>query len=270
MVIDIPDGGADISQLRLTEVLYSPEVGYTLVSFGNLNEKGFSAMFSGGKCVIHRLDGKHVGEVPKNAKGLYRVEHEGEQANSGVKTLTLDQLHHRMGHISPAIAQKLVQDSFVTAVQLKSMPSGQLHFCESCTYAKAMRKSVPKVREGDRGTEFGGEVHSNVWGPSLIESKGGKRYYITFTDGKTRLTHLYLVAKKNEAFELYKDYEAWCSTQLGAKIKILHWDRGGEYLGQEFILYLNSQGTAQKLNVHDTLQHSGIAERCNCTIVKRI
>jgi len=33
MVIDIPNG-ADISQLRLTEVLYAPEVGYTLVSVG--------------------------------------------------------------------------------------------------------------------------------------------------------------------------------------------------------------------------------------------
>jgi len=269
MVIDVPNG-ADISQLRLTEVLYSPEVGYTLISIGKLDEKGFSATFSDGKCVIHGPDGKRVGEVPKNTKWLYRVEHEGEQANPGVETLTLDQLHRRMGHISPAIAQKLVKDGFVTGVRLESMPSGDLHFCESCTYAKATRKSVPKVREGDRATKFGGEVHSDVWGPLPVESKGGKCYYITFTDNKTRLTHLYLLARKNEAFESYKDYEAWCSTQLGAKIKILHSDRGGEYLGQEFILYLNSQGTAQKLNVHDTPQHSGIAERRNHTIVERI
>ena len=103
-------------------------------------------------------------------------------------------------------------------------------------------------------------MHTDVWGPSPVESKGGKCYYITFTDDKTWLTHLYLLAKKNEAFESYKDYKAWCSTQLGVKIKILHSDRGGEYLGQEFILYLNSQGMAQKLNVHDTPQHSGIAE----------
>ena len=33
MVIDVPNG-IEISQLRLTEVLYSPEVGYTLVSIG--------------------------------------------------------------------------------------------------------------------------------------------------------------------------------------------------------------------------------------------
>jgi hypothetical protein len=51
MVIDIPNG-ADISQLRLTEVLYAPEVGYTLVSVGRLDDNGFSATFGGGKCVI--------------------------------------------------------------------------------------------------------------------------------------------------------------------------------------------------------------------------
>lgn len=61
--------GADISQLQLTEVLYSPEVGYTLVSIGKLDENGFSVTFSGGKCVLKGPDGSHVGEVPKTPKG---------------------------------------------------------------------------------------------------------------------------------------------------------------------------------------------------------
>lgn len=61
--------GADISQLQLTEVLYSPEVGYTLVSIGNLDENGFTTTFSGGKCVLKGPDGGHVGEVSKTSKG---------------------------------------------------------------------------------------------------------------------------------------------------------------------------------------------------------
>src|SRR5271168_2289078 len=63
-----------------------------------------------------------------------------------------------------------------------------------------------------------------------------------------------------------KDYEAWCHTQLDVPVKVLHSDRGGEYLGREFILYLNSKGTTQKLTVHDTPQHNGVAEHCNRTI----
>jgi Pol polyprotein, beta-barrel domain/gag-polypeptide of LTR copia-type len=53
MVIDVPNG-VTTSQLRLTEVLYSPEVGYTLVSVGKLDEAGFTLSFADGKCVIQK------------------------------------------------------------------------------------------------------------------------------------------------------------------------------------------------------------------------
>ena len=75
MTIDIPNG-ANISQLRLTEVLYSPEVGYTLVSVGCLDDNGFLLTFAGGKCTISGPDGEHVGAVPKNGNGLYKIVHE--------------------------------------------------------------------------------------------------------------------------------------------------------------------------------------------------
>ena len=271
MVIDIPNG-VEISQLRLTEVLYSPEVGYTLVSIGRLDEKGFSVTFGDGKCVIRSPDDECVGRILKNKRGLYKVEHELniEEVNAVEETLTLEQLHRRMGHISPVIAKKLVENSFVTGVRLESASSGDPFFCESCVYAKATRKTIPKAREGERANVFAGEVHSDLWGPAPVETKGKKRYYITFTDDKTRLTNIYLLAKKNDAFESYKDYEAWCRTQLDVPVKILHSDRGGEYLGKEFVLHLNSKGTTQKLTVHDTPQHNGVAERRNRTILERI
>ena len=41
LVTDIPNG-VDVSQLQLTEVLYSPEVGYTLIPIGWLDKRGFS------------------------------------------------------------------------------------------------------------------------------------------------------------------------------------------------------------------------------------
>ena len=97
MTIDIPNG-ADILQLKLMEVLYSPEVGYTLVSVGHLDEKGFEVTFLGGKCTICVPDGNHIGDIPK-LKGLYHVIHDQpEYVNSAEEELTLDQFHHRMGH----------------------------------------------------------------------------------------------------------------------------------------------------------------------------
>ena len=84
------------------------------------------------------------------------------------------------------------------------------------------------------------------------------------------LTHLYLLRVKSEAFKSYKQYEAWCATQLGVSIKILHSDRGGEYMDKGFILYLKFQGTEQKLTMHDMLAHNGVAECYNHTIVELV
>ena len=149
-------------------------------------------------------------------------------------------------------------------------PSSNPVFCESCVYAKATQKSVLKAREGECAKKFGEEVHSDLWGPAPVKSKGGKRYYITYTDDCTCLTHLYLLCAKSDAFDSYKEYEAWCSKQLGVLIKILHSDWGGEYLDKAFILYLKRKGTVQKLTVHDTPAHNGVAKCCNRTIVELI
>ena len=70
LVVDLPNG-MGMSKLELSDVQYSPEIAYTLVSVGNLDEKGFLIKFGGGKCEITDPSGNIVGVVPKNPKGLY-------------------------------------------------------------------------------------------------------------------------------------------------------------------------------------------------------
>ena len=100
----------------------------TLVSIGRLDEKGFKTNFSGGK---------RVGVVPKHNRRLYCVDHESESASVAEEVLTLDQMHRCLGHISVNAAKKLAKDGFITGLQLKTTPSGNDFFCESCVYAKA-------------------------------------------------------------------------------------------------------------------------------------
>ena len=126
------------------------------------------------------------------------------------------------------------------------------------------------MKKSKHAKVFGGEVHSNLWGPVPLEFKGGKYYYITFTDDRTCLTNLYFPVKKSNAFEFYKDYEVWCNTQLNTKVKILHSDWGGEYLGWEFIFYLNSKGMKQKLTMHNTPQQNCVVEHQDWTIFEYV
>ena len=257
--MDVPNGDGHFCKLRLLGVQYSLEIGFTLVSIGQLDENGFSALFGGGKCIIRGPDGEKVGEVLRALRKVYRVEHVVGEAGTSKKVLSLDRFHRCMGHISFETAKTLINNKLVTGVRLEYTPSSQKLFCESCIYAKATRKSVPKAREGESASELGGEVHSDLWGKSPVESKGGKLYYITFIDNKMILTHLYLLKTKDEAVDA-----------MSKKIKILNMDRGGEYTGKDFIAYLKSKGTVQKLNIHDTPQHAGVAERHNHTIAERI
>ena len=211
-----------------------------------------------------------MGAVLKT-KGLYHVAHnEPKTAHVADEELTLDQFHCRMGHISVGAACCLVKNGFVTGICLELTSSGEPFFCESCAYAKATQKPILKTCEGKCATKFGDEVYSDLWGLAPVKTKGGKKYYIIFTDDIFQLTHLYLLCLKSKAFEAYKQYEAWCITHLGIAIKILHSNCGGEYLEKGFILYLKSRGTEYKLTMHDTPAHNGVTEHNNCTIVERV
>jgi len=78
--------------------------------------------------------------------------------------------------------------------------------------------------------------------------------------------------RRPSAANAYWQYEAWVETQPNCCIKILNSDQGGEHLGKEFTLYLKPRNTEQRLNVHNTPQHVGVAvaDRCNQTIAERI
>ena len=75
-------------------------------------------MFIDGRCIIRGLDNECVGKILKNRRGLYKVEHELniEEVNAVNETLTMEQLHCHMGHISPVITKKLIENNFVTGV----------------------------------------------------------------------------------------------------------------------------------------------------------
>jgi len=57
------------------------------------------------------------------------------------------------------------------------------------------------------------EIHTDMWGPSLVKSLSRKLYNIIFTDEKTCYTHVYLLILKSEGFQAYLSFEAWLRTQ---------------------------------------------------------
>jgi hypothetical protein len=74
-----------------------------------------------------------------------------------------------MGHIAPASARKLVEDGLVTGIALN--PESHKEHCDVCIYARATRQPVPKVCISQQATQFGDEVHTDVWGPAPVSTR---------------------------------------------------------------------------------------------------
>ncbi|RDB21868.1 Retrovirus-related Pol polyprotein from transposon TNT 1-94 [Hypsizygus marmoreus] len=272
MWIEVPNGEGPPSRVLLEDVLYAPTMGVMLVSISRIAIAGSAAMFHGHGCHVYNKNKKKIGVVPlKN--GLYRVfTPRRETAASATEKppvkMSIDELHRRLGHVAHETARSLVKKGLVHGVVLdESIPATT---CGSCEWAKGSRKPIKRAREHPRASAVGVEIHSDVWGPAPTETIGHRLYYVSFTDDHSRHTKIYLLAHKSDVLEAYITYKAWLFTQYGVKIKILHSDRGGEYLSDEFKAHLAQKGTVRKLTVHDTPEYNGVAERLNRVILERV
>ena len=187
-----------------------------------------------------------------------------------VPKLSVMELHCQLGHITPAAMKKLVQGSLVSRIAMM-YGAKESTFCASCMYVKATQKSMLKVHDDAiHALAFGKEIHSDLWGPTPVQMLGHHHYYASFTDNFSQLTHLYLLQRKSDTFQAYKEYEAWCRTQMGVPIKALRTDQGSEYLSEEFQQHLKATGMEHRLTVHDTPAQNGIAECLNQTLIEKV
>jgi hypothetical protein len=266
--VDVPNGNAT-TQVLLRDTLHAPEMALTIISIGRITSAGHSVTFEPKSCKIKNPAGKLIGNIPASSNGLYKVEHAYFAANtSPVERVDIHTLHRRLGHISATAIRSLVRHHAISGIEL--IDHGSPIICDSCEYAKMTRKVILKERVAPPAKRFGDEIHTDLWGPSPVNSLGGRRYYITFTDDATRYTHVDILRTKDEALDAYKTFAAWAQTQHGVKIKALRSDRGGEYTGHKFTKFLQQEGTERRLTTHDTPQHNGVAESLNRRILERV
>ena len=70
-------------------------------------------------------------------------------------------------------------------------------------------------------------VHSDVWGPSPVLSKGGYSYYVTFIDDLMIILDMYgfiFLTLNREVFTFFKEFCAKIQNQFQSHISILRSD----------------------------------------------
>ena len=87
--------------------------------------------------------------------------------------------------------------------------------------------------KGKTGKDILELVHTDACRPINAKARGGFKYFITFTDNYSRYRYIYLMHRKFETFEKFKEFRTEAEKQLGKSIKTLQLDQGGEYLSTD-------------------------------------
>ena len=100
----------------------------------------------------------------------------------------------------------------------------------------------------------------------MFQTRGGKKYFITFIDDHSRYCQVYLLSSKDEALNAFVTYKNEVENQLGKTIKVLRSDRGGEYDSSIFDELCAKFGIIHQTTAPYTPQQNGIAKRKNRTL----
>ena len=214
-------------ELTLNNVMHVPDIRKNLVSGSLLSKNGFRLVFESDKFVLTK-SGMYVGKGYM-CDGLFKLNvmtivsklNEIKVASSSYLLESSHLWHGRLGHVNYNSLRRLIH--------LHCLPKFDInpnHKCEICVEAKMTKKSFSTI---DRSTEPLALVHSDLCDFKSVQSRGGKKYIITFIDDYSRYCYVYLLRSKYEALDAFILYKNEVENQLSKKIKVLRSDRGGEY-----------------------------------------
>lgn len=86
-----------------------------------------------------------------------------------------------------------------------------------------------------RRSQILGLIYSDIYELNNVITRGDKKYLITFLDDYSRFSYVHLLKNKFEAHKNLNLFRLELENQLEKKIKILRFDRGGEYLSNESV-----------------------------------
>jgi histone deacetylase 1/2 len=102
-------------------------------------------------------------------------------------------------------------------------------------------------------------VHTDVWGPSPINSNYGFKYYVHFIDDCSRFTWIFPLKHKSETVHAFTQFKTMAENLLNKKIKIIQCDGGGEFKPVQKCAL--EAGIQFRMSCPYTSQQNGRAER---------
>jgi transposase InsO family protein len=236
---------------------------HNLLSVSQMCDQGHKVTFDSQKCEIRKEgSGKLVATAARTSSNIYVLSEIGNEKCCLGKEDESWLWHRRMGHIHFDNLVKVSKREAVREMPQITKPTNTL--CKHCQQGKKTKtRFKSKEYSTTRPLEI---VHTDLVGPTKTKGLKGEKYFMLLVDDYTRMTAVFFLKNKSEAFENFKIYKEMVENEMDSKIKCLRYDNGGEFTSKEFMDYCNNHGIKRQFFIARTPQQNGVVERKNRTV----
>ena len=236
-VFTVTDSNGKECTFTLNNALYVPQFPVNLFSVRVATDAGAKFIFSKNKATLTHH--KAVFNIVRHGN-LYFLP--TTMSTRTYLTKTLLEWHHTLGHMNFEDILKLQE----VCDGMKVTNSNQKS-CVTCDLNKMSRQPKLKDIHTIKATYPLQRVHTDMCGEITPTAKGGFKYIVNFVDEYSSMLFVYFTHTKDEAHNALKHFLSDVSP-IG-KVKEIHSDNGGEYIGQEF----------QKVLLDNNIKHTTTA-----------
>jgi hypothetical protein len=243
-------GTVSTSKLSISDVFHVPKLSYNLLSVGQLAELGYRIILDYFGCIMQDpRTGQELGTGRRIGRlfeifSLRLPVTVVSAATSSSPSLSL--WHSLLGHASSSRVQQLVSRGLLGPVSKDNFD------CVSCQLGKQL--ALPFQNSESMSTGIFYLIHSDVWGPSPINSLGGSRYFVVFVDDYFRYSWVFLIRSRDELLNIYRNFANMVKTQFSKTIKVFRSDNARELTQHAFEHILYSHGTVHQFSCPSTSQ----------------
>ncbi|GBO21221.1 hypothetical protein AVEN_186453-1 [Araneus ventricosus] len=172
---------------------------------------------------------------------------------------TLQVFHERKGHQNKKQCIKFLKSHGISLSNEKS------EFCVVCAYGKANIKSFHS--RAVRSTKLGEQINADVFGPMEEDSVGTSRFMFVLEDDYTKFHRVFFLKARSEVPNCIETFLNEAKTAAHT-VKQMLCDPGTEFINHSVKRILNDRGIDLRVEMVETPEKRGAAQRENRTIVE--
>ncbi len=190
-------------KLTYTHAIHTPTLNTNLISIGTFDKAGLTVTFGGGRGLVRKSD-RTIVLSARLTKGMYVVDelvHDTPSISAIPLTMTslstpvpLEQWHRRLTHCSPLTILEMSKGNLVDGLVVSG---NDLHGkCKDCIVERQTHR--PFDGKSETNLDPLELVSFDLWGPSRVQTAGGKIYFMPVIDGGTSFKYGAYLSDKSD------------------------------------------------------------------------